>query len=103
MGQLRITFWNDDVRVGKEALSTHRGNRHRSAAKIGHTNYGQSFSMDRASDNFHVSLNGEFYPRSVTKEMPQLHAAGYRGHDSRVHGHHAARNRDVNVGDGHCP
>src|SRR5260370_34175120 len=103
MGQLRITFWNDDVSVGEKALSAHSGNRHWPAAKIGHTNYGQTLSMDRASDNFHVSLNGEFYPRSVTEEMPQLHAAGYRGHNRRVHRYHTARNRDVNGGHGHCP
>src|SRR6266478_923661 len=100
MGQLRITFWNDDVRVGKEALSAHRANRHRSAAKIGHTNYGQSFSIDRASDNFHVSLNGEFYPRTVTKEIPQLDTAGYRGHNRSVPRNHGARNRDMNAGQG---
>ncbi len=59
--------------------------------------------MDRASNNFHVSLNSEFYPRSIAKEMPQLHAAGYRGHEGCIHGHNAARNREVNVGNWHYP
>src|SRR5260370_37158239 len=94
MGQLRITFWNDNVRVGKKALSAYRRNRHRSAAMIGHANYGQTLSTDPASDNLHVSLNGERDPRTITEEIPQLHTAGYLGHNRRVSIHHPGGHRD---------
>lgn len=87
MGQSRVALRNDEGIVGETVMCAHCSNRNRAAALVCHTNYGQTLSVDRPSDNFHVSLNGEFYPCTVTEEMPQLHTAGYRGHNRRVHRH----------------